>query len=63
MLPCTYACGSADHTVSRRSFLGTSLGATTALGLAGFANPAAAKELSALTNHEAYAGEVLRCGS
>lgn len=46
MLPCTYACRSADHTVSRRSFLGASLGATAALGLGGFANPAAAKELS-----------------
>src|SRR5215208_1470288 len=46
MLPCTYACRTADHTVSRRSFLGTSLGATAALGLSGFANPAAAKELA-----------------
>ena len=46
MLPCTYACRSADHTVSRRTFLGTTLGTTAALGLAGFANPAAAKELS-----------------
>lgn len=45
MLPCNYACRSADHTVSRRAFLGTSLGATAALGMAGFANPAAAKEL------------------
>ncbi len=46
MLPCTYACGSSAHPVSRRAFLGTSLGATAALGAAGFASPAAAKELS-----------------
>jgi hypothetical protein len=45
MLPCTYACNTADHVVSRRAFLGTSLGATAALGLAGFANPAHAAEL------------------
>jgi hypothetical protein len=45
MLPCNYACHTADHSVSRRAFLGTSLGATAALGLAGFANPAAAAEL------------------
>lgn len=41
MLPCTYACRSADHAPSRRSFLG----ATAALGLGGFANPSAAAEL------------------
>jgi uncharacterized protein (DUF1501 family) len=41
MLPCTYACRSTDHVVSRRGFLG----ATAALGLAGFASPAAAAEL------------------
>jgi uncharacterized protein (DUF1501 family) len=46
MLPCNYACHSADHVVSRRAFLGTSVGATSALGLAGFANPAAAKDLA-----------------
>src|ERR1700761_1748046 len=45
MLPCNYACRSADHTVSRRAFLGTTLGATAALGVSGFANPLAAKEL------------------
>src|SRR6476619_7164181 len=45
MLPCNCACHTADHSVSRRAFLGTSLGATAALGLAGFANPAAAAEL------------------
>lgn len=44
MLPCTYACRSADHSLSRRGFLG--VGATAALGMAGFASPAAAKELS-----------------
>ena len=41
MLPCHYACNTADHSVSRRAFLGT----TAALGVAGFANPAAAAEL------------------
>src|SRR5262245_18537589 len=42
MLPCTYACHTAAHDLSRRAFLGT----TAALGLAGFASPAAAKELT-----------------
>jgi uncharacterized protein (DUF1501 family) len=46
VLPCNYACGSSEHSLSRRAFLGTSLSATAALGAAGFANPAAAKELS-----------------
>ncbi|MCI0700110.1 MAG: DUF1501 domain-containing protein [Planctomycetia bacterium] len=46
MFPCTYACNSADHALSRRAFLGASLGATAALGLGGFANPLAAKELA-----------------
>jgi len=46
MLPCDYACRSADHTVSRRAFLGTALGATAALGAAGFAHPLAAKQLA-----------------
>src|SRR5262245_39705769 len=45
MLPCTYACNTAAHDVSRRAFLGTSLGTTAALGLGGFASPLAAKEL------------------
>lgn len=45
MLPCTYACRTTDHTVSRRAFLGSTLGATAALGAAGFANPAHAAEL------------------
>jgi uncharacterized protein (DUF1501 family) len=44
MLPCDYACRTADHAMSRRNFLG--LGATAALGAAGFASAAAAKELS-----------------
>jgi hypothetical protein len=44
MLPCTYACRTTDHALSRRNFLG--LGATAALGAAGFASAAAAKELS-----------------
>src|SRR5262245_23992231 len=46
MLPCTYACNTAAHDVSRRAFLGTSLGTTAALGLGGFASPLAAKELN-----------------
>ncbi|HJZ57404.1 MAG TPA: DUF1501 domain-containing protein [Gemmataceae bacterium] len=42
---CTYACGTAEHLVSRRAFLGT-LGAAAALGPAGFASAAAARELT-----------------
>jgi hypothetical protein len=42
MPACTYACGTADHTVSRRAFLGS----TAALGLAGFAGVGAAKDLA-----------------
>src|SRR5947199_6347074 len=42
MRDCTYACGSADHAISRRAFLG----AAAALGTAGFASPAAAGELA-----------------
>jgi hypothetical protein len=42
MPACTYACGTADHSVSRRAFLGS----TAALGLGGFANPASAKDLA-----------------
>jgi hypothetical protein len=34
MKPCTYACGSADHVVSRRAFLGGVAGAVGALSLA-----------------------------
>lgn len=44
MLPCPYACNTADHTVSRRAFLGT-LGAAAVLGPAGFASAAATGEL------------------
>src|SRR5437879_8682012 len=42
MPACNYACGSADHTITRRGFLG----ATAAFGVGGFANPAAARELA-----------------
>jgi hypothetical protein len=45
MLPCTYACNTTDHTTTRRAFLGAGLGATAALGAAGFANPTHAAEL------------------
>ena len=44
---CTYACGSADHLISRRSFLGA---ATAGLGLAsgfsGMIRPAVSAELA-----------------
>ncbi|HEY2908929.1 MAG TPA: DUF1501 domain-containing protein, partial [Gemmataceae bacterium] len=39
---CDYRCGSADHAMSRRGFLG----AAAALGAAGFANPTHAKALA-----------------
>jgi uncharacterized protein (DUF1501 family) len=42
---CEYACQTADHAVSRRSFLGTSAAGFAGL-LGGFAAPAAARELS-----------------
>ncbi len=41
---CSYACHTADHTVSRRAFLGAS--AAAALGPLGFAAPGAAAELA-----------------
>jgi uncharacterized protein (DUF1501 family) len=44
MFDCTYSCGSADHAVSRRAFLGAS--AAAALGAGGFASQAAAAELT-----------------
>src|SRR4051794_18499537 len=44
MLPCDYACGSADHRLSRRGFLGAA-GVAAALGPAGFASRAAAEQL------------------
>jgi len=44
---CTYACNTADHSVSRRSFLGTTaLGTTAALGAGGFASGMANAELA-----------------
>jgi uncharacterized protein (DUF1501 family) len=45
MLPCSYTCGSAEHVISRRVFVGSALGATAALGAAGFANSTVAAEL------------------
>src|SRR5437016_5297574 len=45
MSRCDYACGTADHLVSRRSFLGA-VGAAAALGPAGFASRAAAEDLT-----------------
>jgi hypothetical protein len=45
MFTCPYACGSPEHRVSRRAFLGAA-GAAAVLGPAGFANPAAAAELN-----------------
>jgi hypothetical protein len=45
MPACTYACRSAEHTVSRRAFLGAA-GAAAALGPAGFASAAATGQLA-----------------
>jgi hypothetical protein len=46
-MQCSYACGSADHTLSRRSFLaGVSAGAAGVLGFNCLVQPATAKELS-----------------
>src|SRR5581483_11812250 len=42
MTPCPYACGTADHAVSRRSFLG----AAALAGLGAFTRPAVARDLS-----------------
>ena len=43
---CSYSCGSADHVISRRSFLGTAgLGLGLASGFSGLIRPAAAAEL------------------
>ena len=44
MFPCPYACQTAEHGVSRRAFLGGSIG--TMLGLGGLTTSAAAKQLS-----------------
>ena len=41
---CDYACGTADHVVSRRSFLSAT--AAGLLGVGSFCEPAAAKELA-----------------
>src|SRR5262245_24401622 len=43
MEKCTYACGSAEHTLSRRGFLGGL--AAGALGFAGMVHPASAAQL------------------
>ena len=43
-MKCRYACGSAEHVVSRRSFLGAA-GGVAALGTAGFVQPAIAEQL------------------
>src|SRR5262249_4647874 len=49
MKNCEYACGSPDHALSRRSFLGGL--AAGGLGLAGLALPATAKELTSQQKH------------
>jgi hypothetical protein len=43
-MKCTYACGSSEHQISRRSFLGAASAGM--LGFTGMIQPAAAKELS-----------------
>src|SRR5262245_11984934 len=45
---CNYACNTADHSVSRRAFLGAAgaIGATAAFGPAGFASSGATVELA-----------------
>src|SRR5260370_35098958 len=44
---CSYACGSAEHAVSRRAFLGSvATGALGAFGLGSLVQPAAAEELA-----------------
>src|SRR5262249_57588861 len=45
IMKCTYACNSAEHTLSRRNFLGASAGVLGMLGFRGMIAPAAAKEL------------------
>jgi uncharacterized protein (DUF1501 family) len=49
MQKCVYACGSAEHNLSRRAFLGGV--AAGGLGLAGFALPATARELASQQKH------------
>ncbi len=48
MIPCSYACHSREHVVTRRGFLAgaTGLGATAALGPLGFAAPEATAQLA-----------------
>jgi uncharacterized protein (DUF1501 family) len=43
---CTYACGSADHVISRRAFLGSAAGLGLASGFSGMIQPAASAELT-----------------
>jgi uncharacterized protein (DUF1501 family) len=49
MEKCTYACGSAEHLLSRRNFLGGVAAGT--LGFAGMVHPAAARALSKQEKH------------
>ena len=44
-MKCNYACGSQEHGLARRSFLGTMLGAGASAGLGTLVRPAAAEEL------------------
>ncbi len=43
---CSYACGSADHVISRRSFLGAAAGLGMASGFSGMIQPAASADLA-----------------
>ena len=45
-MKCTYACGSAEHTIARRSFLGGMAGLGIVGGLGALAQPAAAEQLT-----------------
>src|SRR5262245_19932722 len=45
-MKCTYACGSAEHTIARRSFLGGMAGIGIVGGLGALAQPAAAEQLT-----------------
>jgi uncharacterized protein (DUF1501 family) len=49
MKKCTYACGSAEHLLSRRNFLGGVAAGT--LGFAGLAHPASARQLQKEQKH------------
>ena len=48
MRKCTYACGSPEHLLSRRNFLGVAAGT---LGFAGMVHPAAARQLQREQKH------------